>query len=64
MSDGIHGLIGILRGGRLIWSSFDQTRIRTVFAMPEGIKRPPLVGGSEDEAEHSQEVVVTPSVQA
>ncbi|KAF3509805.1 hypothetical protein F2Q69_00009817 [Brassica cretica] len=40
MSDGIRGLIGILRGGPL-W-----------------------LGGYEDEAEHSQEVVATPSVQA
>ncbi|KAF3598651.1 hypothetical protein F2Q69_00034947 [Brassica cretica] len=32
--------------------------------MPEGINRAPLVGGSEDEAEHSQEVIATPSVQA
>ncbi|KAF2552158.1 hypothetical protein F2Q68_00033715 [Brassica cretica] len=61
MSDGIHGLIGILRRGYSNWSSFDQTRIRTVFAMPEGINRDPLVGGSEDEAEHSQEVAATPS---
>ncbi|KAF2592135.1 hypothetical protein F2Q70_00042530 [Brassica cretica] len=30
----------------------------------EGTNRAPLVGGSEDEAEHSQEVVATPSVQA
>ncbi|KAF2567680.1 hypothetical protein F2Q68_00026312 [Brassica cretica] len=64
MSDGIRGLIGILRGGRSNWSSFDQTRIRTVFTMPEGINRAPLVGGSDDEAEHSQEVIATPSVQA
>ncbi|XP_048613418.1 uncharacterized protein At3g60930, chloroplastic-like [Brassica napus] len=64
MSDGIHGLIGILRRDRSSWSSFDQTRIRTVFAMPERINRAPLVGGSEDEAEHSQEVIATPSVQA
>ncbi|KAF2603481.1 hypothetical protein F2Q70_00026744 [Brassica cretica] len=64
MSDGIRGLIGILRGGRSNWSSFDQTRIRTVFTMLEGINRAPLVGGSDDEAEHSQEVIATPSVQA
>ncbi|KAF3532282.1 hypothetical protein DY000_02039517 [Brassica cretica] len=64
MSDGIRGLIGILRRGCSNWSSFDQTRIRTVFAMPEGINRAPLVGGSEHEAEHSQEVIATPSVQA
>ncbi|KAF3564144.1 hypothetical protein DY000_02014607 [Brassica cretica] len=64
MSDGIRGLIGILRRGRSNWSSFDQTRIRTVFAMPEGINRAPLVGGSEDEAEHSPEAITTPSIQA
>ncbi|KAF2566496.1 hypothetical protein F2Q70_00013620 [Brassica cretica] len=64
MSDGIRGLTRILRGGRSNWSSFDHTRIQTVFAMPEGINRAPLFGGSEDEAEHSQEVVVNPSVQA
>ncbi|KAF2610435.1 hypothetical protein F2Q70_00013623 [Brassica cretica] len=64
MSDGIHGLIRILRGGRSNWSLFDHTRIRTVFAMLEGINRAPLFGGYEDEAEHSQEVVVNPSVQA
>ncbi|KAF2593552.1 hypothetical protein F2Q70_00042445 [Brassica cretica] len=63
MSDGIRGLIGILQGGRSNWSSFDQTRIRTVFAMLEGINRAPLAGGSDDEAEHSQEVIATPSVQ-
>ncbi|XP_013608163.1 PREDICTED: uncharacterized protein LOC106314908 [Brassica oleracea var. oleracea] len=63
MSDGVRGLIEILWGGRSNWSSFDQTRIRTIFAMPEGINRAPLVGGSDDEAEHSQEVIATPSVQ-
>ncbi|KAL0668841.1 hypothetical protein Bca4012_031545 [Brassica carinata] len=62
--NGIRGLIRILHGGRSNWSSFDQTRIRTVFTMPEGINRAPLVGGSDDEAEHSQEVIATPSVQA
>ena len=64
MSDGIRGLIGILRRDRSNWSSFDQTRIRTVFAMPEGTNTAPLVGGFEDEAEHSQEIIATPSVQA
>ncbi|KAF3553407.1 hypothetical protein F2Q69_00014132 [Brassica cretica] len=59
MSDGIRGLIGILRRDRSNVSSFDQTRIRTVFAMPEGTNTAPLVGerrspislspGSEDE---------------
>ncbi|KAF3532285.1 hypothetical protein DY000_02039512 [Brassica cretica] len=32
--------------------------------MPEGINRAPLVGGSEDETEHSQEVIAAPFVQA
>ncbi|KAF3549363.1 hypothetical protein DY000_02008430 [Brassica cretica] len=64
MSDGIRGLIEILRRGCSNWSSFDQIRIRTVFAVPEGINRAPLFGGSEDEAEQSQEVIATPSVQA
>ncbi|KAF2530828.1 hypothetical protein F2Q70_00029941 [Brassica cretica] len=50
--------------GRSTRSTFDQTRIRAVFAMPDGTNRAPLVGGSEDEAEHSQEVITTPSVQA
>ncbi|KAG2292642.1 hypothetical protein Bca52824_039311 [Brassica carinata] len=64
MPDRIFGLIEILRRGCSNWSPFDQTQIRTVFAVPEGINRAPLVGGSEDEAEHSQEVIATPSVQA
>ncbi|KAF2597393.1 hypothetical protein F2Q68_00007405 [Brassica cretica] len=63
MSDEIHGLIGILRRDRSNWSTFDQARIRAVFAMPKGTNRAPLVGGSEDEAKHSQEVIATPSVQ-
>ncbi|WZZ58119.1 hypothetical protein YC2023_058226 [Brassica napus] len=63
MSDGIRGLIGFLRGGRSNWSSFDQTWIQTVLAMLEGINRAPLVGGSDDEAEHSHEFIATPSVQ-
>ncbi|KAF3538085.1 hypothetical protein F2Q69_00018905 [Brassica cretica] len=45
------------------WSTFDQARIRAVFAMPKGTNMAPLVGGSEDEAKHSQEVIATPSVQ-
>ena len=32
--------------------------------MPKGTNRAPLIGDSEDEAEHSREVVATPSVQA
>ena len=54
MSDEIRGLIGVLRRGHLDWSSFDQARIRADFAKPEGTNRAPLVGGSEDEAEHSR----------
>ena len=57
MSDEIRGLIGILRRDRSYWSTFDQARIRAVFAMPEGDDSAPLVGGSEDEAEHSQKVI-------
>ena len=64
MSDEIRGLIGVLRRGRLNWSLFDQARIRAAFAMQEGTNRGPLVGGPEDGAEHSREVVATPSVQA
>ncbi|KAF3559129.1 hypothetical protein F2Q69_00013257 [Brassica cretica] len=60
MSDEIRGVIGILWRD---WSTFDQARIRAVFAMSEGTDRAPLVGGSEGEAEHSWEVVATPSVQ-
>ena len=63
MSDEIRGLIRILRRDHSNWSTFNQARIRAVFAMPEGNDRAPLVGGSEDEAEHSREVVATPSVQ-
>ncbi|XP_013669581.1 uncharacterized protein LOC106374022 [Brassica napus] len=48
MSDEIHGLIGILRRDRSNWSTFDQARIRAIFAMLEGTDRAPLVGGSED----------------
>ncbi|KAF3536857.1 hypothetical protein F2Q69_00023735 [Brassica cretica] len=64
MSDEIRGLIGVLRRGRLNWSLFDQARIRVAFAMPEGTNRGPQVGCPEDGAEHSREVVATPSVQA
>ncbi|KAF3501226.1 hypothetical protein F2Q69_00042990 [Brassica cretica] len=57
MSYEIRGLIGILRRDRSYWSTFDQARIRAVFAMPEGDDSAPFVGGSEDEAEHSQKVI-------
>ncbi|KAF3550739.1 hypothetical protein DY000_02003403 [Brassica cretica] len=63
MSDEIRGLMRVLRRGRSNWFTFDRTRIQTVFALPAGIDRAPLVEESGDEAEHSQEVVVTPSVQ-
>ncbi|KAF2539531.1 hypothetical protein F2Q68_00019944 [Brassica cretica] len=63
MSDEIRGLIGILRRDCSNWSTFDQARIRAAFAMPEGTDRTPLVGGSEDETENSQEVIATTSVQ-
>ncbi|KAF2556945.1 hypothetical protein F2Q68_00014743 [Brassica cretica] len=42
MSDEIRGLIGILRRDRSNLSTFDQARIRAVFAMPEGTNRAPL----------------------
>ncbi|KAF3548763.1 hypothetical protein DY000_02008500 [Brassica cretica] len=63
MSDEIRGMVRVLRRGRSNWSTFDRTRIQTVFALPVGTDRAPLVGESGDEAEHSQEVVATPSVQ-
>ena len=63
MSDEIRGLIGILRRDLSNWSTFNQARIRAVFAMPEGTDRAPLFGGSEDEAKHSQEVIETQTFQ-
>ncbi|XP_048622609.1 uncharacterized protein LOC125591797 [Brassica napus] len=63
MSDEIRGLMRVLRRGHSNWSTIDQTRIQTVFAFPVRTDRAPLVEESEDEAEHSQEVVETPSVQ-
>ncbi|KAF3557394.1 hypothetical protein F2Q69_00013781 [Brassica cretica] len=63
MSDEIHDLMRVLRRGRSNWSTFDRTRIQTAFASPAGTGRAPLVEESEDEAEHSQEVVATLSVQ-
>ncbi|KAF3492464.1 hypothetical protein DY000_02052341 [Brassica cretica] len=63
MSDEIFGLMRVLRRGRSNWFTFNRTRIKTIFALPVGIDRAPLVEESEDEAEHSQEVVATPSVQ-
>jgi len=63
MSDEIRDLMRVLRRGRSNWSTFDRTRIQTVFALPVRTDRAPLVEESKDEAEHSQEVVATPSVQ-
>ena len=63
MSDKIPDLMRVLRRGRSNWSTFDRTRIQTTFALPAGTDRAPLVEESEDEAEHSQEVVATSSVQ-
>ena len=61
----IWGLIGVLQRDRSNWSSFDQSRIRAAFAMPGRTNRPqPIVGSSEDEAERSQEVFPTSSIQA
>ena len=65
MPDEIRSLIGVLRRDRSNWSSFDQSRIRAAFAMPEGTNRPqPVIGSYEDEAERSQEVIATSSIQA
>lgn len=65
MSGEIRGLIGVFQRGHLNWSSFDRTRIRAAFAMPEGTNRAPsVVGGSEEETKHFREVVATPSIQA
>ncbi|KAF3485163.1 hypothetical protein F2Q69_00053163 [Brassica cretica] len=63
MSDEIRDLMRVLRRGRSNWSTFDRTRIQTAFALPAGTGRAPSVEESEDEAEHSQEVVATSSVQ-
>ncbi|KAG2281374.1 hypothetical protein Bca52824_052594 [Brassica carinata] len=63
MLDEICGLMRVLRRGRSNWFTFDRTRNQTVFALPAGIDKAPLVEESGDEAEHSQEVIVTPSVQ-
>nr|VDD35645.1 unnamed protein product [Brassica oleracea] len=52
MSDEIRGLIGVPWRG-------------PAYAMPRGTNRPPpVIGGSEDEAERSQEVIATSSIQA
>ncbi|KAF3528058.1 hypothetical protein DY000_02041763 [Brassica cretica] len=63
MSDEIRGLMRVLRRGRSNLSTFDRTRIQTVFVLQVRTDRAPLVEESENEAEHSQEVVATPSVQ-
>ena len=63
MSYEIRDLMRVLRKGRSNWSAFDRTRIQTAFALPAGTGRAFLVEESEDEAENSQEVVATPSVQ-
>ena len=63
MSNEICGMMSVLRRGRSNWFNFDRTRLQTVFALPAGIDRALLVEESGDEAEHSQEVVVIPSVQ-
>ena len=65
MSDQILGLIGVFQRDRLNGSRFDQSRTRAAFAMPEGTNRAPsVVGGSEDETDHSREVIATSSAQA
>ena len=57
MSDEIRGLMRILRRGCSNWFTFDQTRIQTVFALPVGTGKAPLIEKSEDETRHSREVV-------
>ncbi|KAF3555764.1 hypothetical protein F2Q69_00016341 [Brassica cretica] len=37
MSPDLRGLIGVIRGGRSDWSSFDQPRIRAAFQLPNGL---------------------------
>ena len=65
MSNEICGLFGLLHRSRSNWSSFDRTQIRAAFAMPEGTNRAPsVVGVSEDETKHSQEVIASPYFQA
>ena len=64
MSDEIRGLMRVLWRGRSNWSTFDRTRIPTVFALPVGTGKAPLIEKSEDEAGHSREVAGTPSAQA
>ncbi|XP_009124888.1 uncharacterized protein At3g60930, chloroplastic [Brassica rapa] len=49
MSDEIRGLMRILRRGCSNWFTFDQTRIQTVFALPVGTGKAPLIEKSEDE---------------
>ena len=53
MSDEIRGLMKVLRRGRSNWSTFDRTRIQTVFALPVGTGKALLIEKSEDEAGHS-----------
>ncbi|XP_013633077.1 PREDICTED: uncharacterized protein LOC106338709 [Brassica oleracea var. oleracea] len=55
--DEIHGLMRVLRRGRSNWSTFDRSWIQTSFALPVRTDSAPLVEESEDEAEHSQELV-------
>ncbi|XP_013674175.2 uncharacterized protein At3g60930, chloroplastic-like [Brassica napus] len=50
MSDEIRGLMRVLRRGRSNWSTFDRTRIQTVFALPVGTGKAPLIEKSEGEA--------------
>lgn len=64
MSDEIRGLMRVLRRGRSNWSTFDRTRIQTVFALPVRTGKAPLIVMSEDEAGHSREVAGTPSAHA
>lgn len=58
MSPDLRGLIGVLKGGRSEWSSFDQPRIRAAFQLPNGLGiAPAFTGALECESEPSREGV-------
>ncbi|KAF2568151.1 hypothetical protein F2Q70_00027567 [Brassica cretica] len=46
MSPDLRGLIGVIRGGRSDWSSFDQPRIRAAFQLPNGLGIAPAFTGA------------------
>ncbi|KAG2270589.1 hypothetical protein Bca52824_065144 [Brassica carinata] len=63
MSDEICGMMRILRRGQSNWFIFDQTRIRTVFALPVGTGKASLITKSEDETGHSWDLAGASSSQ-